>query len=453
MLAIVLVVSFSILPACKTQVSEETTAAVTTAAETTAAETTAAETTAPETTAAAKEILIRMSDFQGASPNYTKAYEEIFALYQQTYPNVKFDRKAYGWEEYTQAIKPMLASGDIPDLVGLYQGPDTIAVVDAGLILPLKEKIEGDAEWLGRLGKGMVEFPDLLIENEIYQVAFDAISCALLYHKDIFSKVGISQKPVFIDEFKAANEKLRANNYYCAYQVWDMTALKETINVLVAMQTGSVDMINDAIDGKISWQNDVFLNALKVIEYGEKEMTAPDAGSVDYNIEMQRFVEKTAWGKWYAGEWEIGVYTEMAKDDVSNGEYGLANIPAPTADSNPNVYIGGPGQTYSVSAKSENVETALDFLKFLSSPEVAQIMLKNDIHPAAKIDNPEKYTSNSLLLEFLKLADEPNYMLVPFSMKSAEAEENIKENLGLMYLGQMTPEEFLADLDAAFYNK
>jgi maltose-binding protein MalE len=214
-------------------------------------------------------------------------------------------------------------------------------------------------------------------------------------------------------------------------------------------------MVNDAIDKKISWQNDTFLNALKVIQYVSIEASAPDAPTAaqDYASELSRFAAKKYWGKWYAGEWEIGDYTKLAPDDIKAGEYGIANGPTPTANANPNIHIGGPGQTYSVNAKSANADIAIDFLKFLSSEDAVKIMLKHDIHPAGKVASPEQYTNNLLLKEFLKQTTVEGFKTVPFSMKSAEVEQQMINNFGKMYLKQMTPEQFLQDMDKTFQNK
>ncbi len=400
--------------------------------------------------AAEEKILIRLADFQGGQLNYTTAFNEIFDLYSQRHPNVEFDRMAFGWDEYNQAIKPMLASGDIPDLVGLMQGTDTILAVDAGMIIPIGNIIEADAEWLAQLGgKDFVEFTDLFIDGKIYQVGMDAITCVLLYHKNIFSDLGL-EVPITIDEYKKVNEVLVANGKYLSLLYQPQDIQKQTFNLLVSSLTGSVDMVWDAVDGKISWQNSVFLDSLKDLEYVMKESALVDVMSRGGNEWFDDFTSEKCWGKWYSGEWEVGVLAELMPEKIAAGDIGIMNFPLPTGATETKAYLGGPGQTYSVAAKSENQEIALDFLKFLSSPEAAQIMTKNNIHSAGKVDDPAKYTDNPLFMDFIETY--ANAHLVTWTMPSAEAEEKWRDNLDLLYLGEITPKEFLQDLDAAFYN-
>lgn len=402
------------------------------------------------TLAPTEDILIRLMDFQGGSANYVPAFEAIFALYQQAHPNVQFERRGLGFDEYLAALQPMLASGDLPDLVGIYGGPDIQSAASAGLVISLQPYLDADPEWKARLEKVIKDdFGILGTDGQVYQLPMDAYHLNVAYYKDLLDAEGLTVWKD-VDQFLAVARPLRDKDiYFWSAGAGDQGYQKETFNIAVAMQTGNVDMVLQAERGEISWQNDVFLAALKAIQATIVDVVAPENLSIDAGTAQQMFFDKQFWGQWYAGQWLAGEFVRNVPEDVDSGNVQLANFPTPTPEANAGIYGGGGGQNYSIAANSQHQDVALDFLKFLSTTEVCQILASHDIQPAAPLEDAASYTENPML-KVLISAFSSAEALVPVSSLVPDVLTRFKENIGKTMLGQLEPEAFLADMDSQF---
>ncbi len=122
------------------------------------------------------------------------------------------------------------------------------------------------------------------------------------------------------------------------------------------------------------------------------------------------------------------------------------------AGGNPGVAQASTGQPYGVyiNIAPEKKQVALDFIKFLSSPEAVKIYLENQILPAGKI--PEGMTSpNSLINEMIAMGDKSmaaGLMYDPHQWDGALLEP-VADGITSVCLGMMTVDEALAGMRAS----
>jgi len=402
----------------------------------------------------AEPITIKISDYQGGSPNYTTAYDQVFELYRKDHPNITLTRRAMGFDEYLSAIKPIIASGELPDLVGLYQGTDLQSAAEAKLIVPLDDAFKADPAWYKRIEKSVKGFDDLQLQDKkTYAFPMDVIVLTMAYHKDMLDKEGLKPWKT-IDEFLVIARAMKEKGiYFWSAGAADTTPFKEAFNISVAQQTnGDISLLRETERGEKSWQNDIFFNSIKTIQAILTDIVAPEMLSIDYGVAQQMFYDKKFWAQWYAGEWMAGEYTKNLPDGVKNGNLGLLNFPTATAQANANIWGGGPGQPYAVAVNSKHQDVAIDFAKFLSTPDVCKILVKNDIHPAGELENMSSYSENNILKLFLDTYSKAQ-VVVPFSTLVPAVIDRFKTNIGQMMLGKMGPEEFLKHMDAQFFKK
>jgi raffinose/stachyose/melibiose transport system substrate-binding protein len=392
---------------------------------------------------AQEEIHLEITDFQGGQLNYQTAYEQAAEMFRQQHPNVTINRRGFGVEEYRNALQPILASGDLPDIIGLYQGPDIRSAIEPGLIINLKPALDADPDWKARLDKAMAGFDDFHdADGNPYAVPLDVITIVVSYHKDLVADKGLTVGTT-IDEFEATGRAFVEDGLYLSNSGDTVASLL----VSIAQQTNDTGLalLRQAERGEISWQNDVFLNAWKTwqrlikIEGG---IVPPDlASGIEYE---QGFYDRKWWACWYSGEWLAGEYLRNMPDTV--GEVGVVNFPTATAEANAKIYSGGPGQTLSV-ANRDNQATAIEFLKFLSTPEPSVMFIQNSIHPPAAVENPGQHTDNpffTVLLETFNSADG----FVGFSIINPDVANRVIEHGGNIMLGAIEPEAVLEDLDS-----
>jgi ABC-type glycerol-3-phosphate transport system substrate-binding protein len=364
-------------------------------------------------------------------------------LFRADHPNVELSRRGMGVDEYRNAIQPILASGDLPDIIGLYQGPDIFAAIDAGLIVNLAPHLDADSAWKSRLAKAMTGFDDFHRDGNPYAVPLDVITIGVSYHNDLVTGAGMEMSQLIsVDDFAAVGRAMVEQGKYLS-NYGDTVA---SLMVAVAQQTGdpSLSLVRQAERGEASWQQDIFLKAWQgwqTLLSVEEGLVPPDlASGIEYE---QGFYDQRWWAHWYVGEWLAGEFDRNMPDTI--GQVFVCNYPHAAGATAPNIWSGGPGQTLSIADKP-NQATALEFLKSLSTEPTAIAFIQNSVHPPVEVANPEAHTENvffKLLLNTFNSAD----AFVGFSILNADVANRIIEHGGNLMLGAVTPEEILADLD------
>lgn len=450
-LVVVFAVSMVFIGAgCKGTASETTAA---TEATTTAAGTTAAQTTDAATTVAEEPYTIQMWDFQNAE-NWTNAYNEIFDLFKKDHPNISFDRKAQSFADGEALLKAAALSGNIPDILNLWAGEILFSFIDAGLIENLEPYMTADADWWSWVQKPVLADPALRDRSGkgIWWSPVDVYSEMSLYFKDISKQYELADPPLKISDFTAAGEKLKGSDLIpIGTGILDPGMFRELFLLFVSQQLGdgikALNMYQQAERGEISWNNDEFKNALNAIN-ALNQLHSKDALTIDQQAAgYQRLYTKKTWYEWMCGSWMLGDAEKQLAADVAAGNLGIAPYPACTDSVQANFTVSGTGCVYSLSAKSPRKEIVLEFLKFLNSPTVTPILLKNSIFPAGPVENPESIVSPffaQYITEVSKLQVSPYPIgVVP------EVTNEFQTNLQNMFSGEITPDEVLANMDAA----
>ena len=405
---------------------------------------TPAATEAPPEAPGAELIQLETTDFQGGQLNYDTAFEELIARFREDHPNVEISRRGMGFEEYTNAVQPIIASGDLPDIMGLYQGPDLFSAIDADLLVSLQPALDADPAWQDRIRKAITGFDDIQGPNgDIYAAPLDVILIVMgIWHEQLAAKgldIGTT-----IDEFLAAARTLAAEGSYFTANTDHVASLL----LLIQQQTGSIDLVRQAENGEVSWETDELAKAWQTWESLiriEDGIVPPEAASI--TDAQSPFYAGEYWGNWYQGSWLAGQWEETFPDAIAEGKVGIANLPTVDASSNANIWSGGPGQTLSV-ADNEHQDAAIEFLKFLSTEDASKIMLKNNIQAAGAIDNPTQYTDGVALGLFLDGFDNAD-AVVGFNILNSTVFDKVHEIGGGLVLGTKTVEEGLAELNEA----
>jgi len=392
---------------------------------------------------AAEHIMLEVADWQGGQLNYDTAYERIIAAFEEANPGTMVSRRGMGVDEYRNAVQPILASGDLPDIMGLYQGPDIFSGIEADLVINLAPILAADSEWADRVAKSIDGFDDFHKDGDPWALPLDAITIVSIFHNDLVAEQGLSvDKFINIDDYRAVGLTMAENGKFFS-NYGDTVA---SITVAIAQQTNdsSLAIVRQAERGEVSWTGDVFLKAWQswnILMNVDEGLVPPDIAS---GIEFEQgFYDQRWWGHWYWGEWAAGELLRNMPDNIE--QVGITNFPSVPGAPGTNIWSGGPGQILSV-ANQDQQEEALKFLRFLSSSVAAEIMIEESIHPPVDVPNPGDFTDNPFLLTLIDQFNTAD-ALVGFSILNADVANRVIEHGGNLMLGAITPEEIGEDLD------
>ena len=400
---------------------------------------------------AQEKVTLKFTDWQGGNDGILASYKQIISLFEKENPNFTVEYQQYTVTTYNEFLKPALAGGTAPDLIAVYPGPDAFEVVKSGALVNIKPLIDADwKKWLGPAYK----FKGTNIEGGIYLTPQDVWTEAIWYHKDMLKNIGwapkASTESYSVDDYikmvgpaKAAGYDVMMAGFIEAWCYFD-----PFYNFVHQQQASEApDMIQQAMDGKISWQQDIFKNAINVYaRLNSAGVWRSDALNMDYQVQaFGKWVEKNGIFMWAQGDWFASA---MKKEDNNpdNPSIGIVQFPLVNAKSvvsfNKNF-----GTDIGVYSKGKYQQAAVKFIRLTNSPQAAAIFIRNGVNPASGVDpNNIPKTDNPVFNECIKLYNSPGrysevYYFNPDAVKA------LGDGIGNVLLGVDNVDKVLAGLD------
>ncbi len=397
------------------------------------------------------KVVLKFTDWQGGNEGILKAYKELISIFEEETPGFTIEYQQYTVTTYNEFLKPALAGGKAPDLFGVYPGPDAFEVVQSGALLDLKPHI--DDEWKKWLGPAY-NFKGINIEGGIYLIPQDVWTEAIWYHKDMLKEIGWEPRD-FTDSFSVEDyiamvEAAKAKGYdvILAGFIEAWCYFDPFYNFIHQQQPSeSPDMVEQAMNGEISWQQDIFRNGIEVfVKLHEAGVWRKDALNMDYQVQaFGKWLEKEAIFMWSQGDWFAGA---MKPDDNNpdNPSLGIIQYPLVNKDSVV-AYNKNFGTDIGVYSKTKYQEQAINFVRLTNSPRAAAIFIKNGVNPAAGVD-PENIpeTDNPVFNDCIKLYNSPGRYSEVYYFNS-DAVKALGDGIGNVLLGVDTIDNVLAGLD------
>ena len=405
------------------------------------------------TVSARAETIIKVADFQAGVGGITSAYADFIAEFEAANPGVKVEYTQYTVVTYNEYLKPALSSGEGPDVFAVYPGPDVDEVVNAGHLLNLTDAI--DDEWKGWLGNN-INIPELNRDGKMYMAPQDAFTEEIWVYKDMIADLGF-ELPAFGDSYtvdewieisKAAKAKDLDGLMFGPVEQWCVfDGFANYVN------QGNPDYPTDslglALDGKISWDQPMFRDALMAYKkMHDAGVWRADSLSMDYQVQ--------AWGKWIDRE-GVGIYCNgdwfisSAPPDhntADNLNIYMMSYPKISADS-PMTYNKATGTNLGVNANSKNLDLALAFLRTTQSPKASETFAGYGQIPAnlAAVNMGDLASSPNLLFnEGIKmLATEGRNTNIYYSQ--AEPMKALYDGIMEMFLGVTTIDEIVEKMN------
>jgi raffinose/stachyose/melibiose transport system substrate-binding protein len=299
----------------------------------------------------------------GQFPELLEPFKKMIADFTAANPNIEIDVSMTPTDQWKAKINTALSAGSGPDLWGAFARPQLDIDVKSGLIADLTGQLD-----LGNVNPAAQDA--VTVDGKVWAAPSGRYTVGICYHQDLFEKAGITAEPATWDEMKAAMEQLKGENI-TPYSI----AVK---------------------DGSLSYFNYIGLASAL---FGQEGFDAVLAGTKKLNDAdgVRVIQEMRAWIPYYQQNYLGTVYAEskalFASKQTAMMDCGSADLSG-YYEIDPNAQLGffywpspdgtkkqvtntGMSVLYAVNAKTEKMEAALTFVRWVVSPEGARSMNAN----------------------------------------------------------------------------
>ncbi len=367
------------------------------------------------------------------------ALEEHIGSFEEE-SGIEVDVRTLPFDTLRTVLQTQLRSGEGPDVFSYGSGPGFGgALIEAELVQDLTEAYE-ERDWQ------VYDFAKerVTVDGKTYGVPGELETIGLFYNKDVFTELGL-EEPQSLDELRAAADALKASGR-TPFAVGDKEGWEggHLLSMALSSAIGSEGM-EQLFAGERSWDSPEVVSALNLWkEFDEAGYLPESPTSVDYDTSIAQFLSGDAamipTGSWLVGE----------LDDNADFEVGYIPFPGPDG---PGIFTGGLGSGPYVSAGTDNLEGALEFVDFLASEEHGQWTVEN-LHtiPPQEIET-EGLEVSPLLAQVLEdtaaVTEDRDFgynidVMVPDAINEA-----MYDGFQAVLTGQRTPQQVAASLEAA----
>ena len=301
-------------------------------------------------------------------------------------PEISIVNESMSGQDFLTKLKIDFASGNDPDVFGLWPGANMLSFIEASKVADLTQTLEQDLEWKGSFDKSTWYY---VTENgRTYGIPFEIIYQTMFINRDLFEQYNIKVPENFTGLLKAVSDFRRNGVIPIAYNA-QLEGGYFYQNIIASLG-GRMESQQPFKAGNV---NDCFLEASDYMKELYKLGAFPENSFSLSGREMNNlFFEKKAAMIVQRSEF-IG---ELTKYAVENAEM----IPFPyiesgKADKTSLIYGLGSG-TFFVSQNAWDDpmkrKAATKLLKFITSEEISNLFIsETQMLPAVKSEYPDAY--------------------------------------------------------------
>lgn len=388
--------------------------------------------------------------------NWTREAEQemieiLHAEFEAAHPGVTIARESYDTSDLTDILPLAMSDAGGPDVAMINQGFSGMgALVEAGLLLPLNDYAD-QLGWWDRYALGLharnsfTEDGKTFGEGNLYGVSYTAEVVGVYYHKDIFEANGLTVPETWEDFVNSLETLKMAGVTPIVFGSLDGWPAIHTWG-LIQHAMGDLDTLDALMFRREGGTFDTEANlesARMFVEWAEAGYFSPGFEGMDYDgATVSAFLNKEG-AMWITGSWMTGSIVEQLGEEA----VGFFVVPAVEEGAVP-LSIGGVGLAYGVRATSENADLAAEYIDLVTGPHAAELLLERGFLPAAEVD--------AETLEDGTLTKDTVVAWQTISSQNAVGHyidwtlPNVAANLQELLGGQVTPEEFVADVEAEY---
>jgi len=320
-------------------------------------------------------------------PENVAFFNSVVKDFEALHPNIKIETNAAGDEPYKDKIRVLMASGEIPDIYFSWSGEFGYKFARGGQALDITDAFY-NSDWPNTLIPAAVE--PFKYKGRLYGIPIRLDAKFMLYNKAIFAQYNLTP-PTTWDEFLAVCETLKQNGvtpigfgnelpWAASHYIGELNAKLVPPDVRFA-------------DYQLTTEPDKLFTDPGYVEALQDFKLLMDKGY--FNDDPNALSNDVTRASFMAGKVAMAWHHLVEMQTISNGfdpkEWGMFPFPIFTNGRGDQTLHQGAPDGFMIYSKTQHPEEAIEFLKYLTSPEVATRFVKETGFPSATIGavNPE----------------------------------------------------------------
>ena len=364
--------------------------------------------------------------------------------------------RTYVNDPYKAALQTAIGSPNAPDIFYNWGGGNLAGYVEAGQVADLTDALAARPEVREAFLPSVLDVGTL--DGRVYGIPMQGVQpVSFFYNRQVFADAGIAEFPTTWTAFLDVVERLKAAGVQpialAGSQAWTELMYLEYL----VERNGGPEASQAIIDGEAgAWSDPAVVTSLQQIrDLVDRGAFGTNFAAVDYdNQGSQALLTSGRAAMELMGSWEVTSLNDNFPEFLEAGTLGWADFPAVEGGAgDPSVIVGNPSNFYSVAASSGNVQAATDFLLTrMTDPAYVQGMI--DVGQVPAIAGLEQQVSTGEFAEFNSYSYEQVQNAPVFTQSwdqaiPADVAQTMLTNLSRVFLGELTPEQFGAEMDSA----
>lgn len=309
----------------------------------------------------------------GAYDSKAQKIKKILNRLSEKYSHLEIEDSSMAGSEFLFILKTDFASGNDPNIFGLWPGSDFNLLVKEGKAADLTELLEEDPSWYNQFNEEVWKY--VTVDGRIYGLPIEIIYEGLFVNRDLFEKYNV-KIPTNFDELLEAVEIFRANHIIPI--AYNQTPEGSYIYQNMVMKLGGKEDVEQPFSksGKLK---PCFLEGMQYMKMlYDKGAFPSNWATLDDKERNELFIQKRA-AMIVQGSWLIGDNV-LSSSDTSVEIIPFPDMPNGKADSSAIIYGCGNGILHMSSMAWESAELkphCITLLKELTSPENVKILAED----------------------------------------------------------------------------
>jgi raffinose/stachyose/melibiose transport system substrate-binding protein len=372
------------------------------------------------------------------------------AAFQKRYPNIKINRVAKSFTDLQTTLKLAASGPNPPDVVEANNGYSAMGpLVQAKLLLSL-DKYVGRYGWSNRYSAGIRRMNMFTTDGKrfgtgsLFGLPMTGEVVGVYYNKAKLRSLGL-KVPATFQAFESALAKAKSAG--------------ET-----PIQFGNLDKWPGIHEYEEPMLQFVSKSWARTWVFGTGAPSFDIAGTKQAATTLQRWVSKgyftdgyaglgydPSWGNFGKGEGVFLITGSWVTADLKKAlgnNVGFFLLPPRTGHAL--ATLGGEGLPWAVSSKSKNADAAAQYLNFITSPQSAQVLVKNGQLPAMKASVKVPKGLDTEVFATWKAANAKDAIVPYLDWATPTMYNTITASIQKLLAGKSTPAKFVGEVQSDY---
>ncbi len=381
---------------------------------------------------------------QQLSPYFT----DVAKAYEKLHPDVKIELIQESDDSVKGKTKALVASNTLPDIYFTWTGSWGGNFVRGKRAVDLSKVIGPDSEWGKTFAPAAVSA--FQYDGKYYGIPLYLDAKFMGYNKAMFAQAGLSAPKTFDDLLKSCDALRKAGKTPISFGNKEGWPEVHFAGQLLAYNVAPATLEKDFNPKTATYSDPGYVETLKQLkELSDRCTDGASVNGTSYASALRAFSNGQS-AMYYQ---EIIEFDQSASADTAlkPQDFGYFVLPAPDGAKGDVKAIEGAPEGYMINSASKNIPLAIDFMKFVTSPENARTLSAPPYgQPSATIDGVSADKVNPNVVGGLKDIASASYLMPWLDTANPPRVASVwLSGLQALIGGNMTPEQLMAKVKEA----